>query len=203
MAATSLDEPGRGRFADGRLHPSGEHRGACAAMSPSGCIYMRNIEFIWRIYYNFRRRGAREEIMIKSRLHMAALSAAITLLCGVGDAAACNSNWCTLGSRGFAMTCGISICPAARYDVAAANCHAYGGRICTYEDFSYVFLTSNWELFYNTQGKWIGNMINDDEVFCGNRAITFNGDADIYNFEGHCNKSNLRQYWCCFGPTVR
>ena len=64
-------------------------------------------------------------------------------------------------------------------------------RVCKYEDLFAVYYFTSWEGFFNPKGKWIGNMVDDDRVFCGNKDVTFNGDSDANNFEGKCNKADL------------
>ena len=44
---------------------------------------------------------------------------------------------------------------------------------------------------------WIGpDLSADDNALCGNRDITFDGDPDRTNFEGTCNKNDVRAYFC-------
>ena len=68
--------------------------------------------------------------------------------------------------------------------------------MASYEDFYYLYIHSNLDASYNPNGRWIGNMVADDNALCGNRDITFDGDPDRGNFEGTCNKTNNRPYWC-------
>ncbi|TQV87793.1 hypothetical protein [Aliikangiella coralliicola] len=85
---------------------------------------------------------------------------------------------------------------ATRYDTAQARCRAKLSHVASYEDLFYLYLYSSLDASYNPNGKWIGNMIDDDDAFVGNRTISYNNDPDIWNFEGHANKSNSRAYWC-------
>lgn len=94
---------------------------------------------------------------------------------------------------------GEAPCPAQRYDVASSECKNLNGRVCTYEDLFQVFYTTTGYETYNPEGKWLGNMTGDDQVLCGNKAITYTGDGDIWNFEGTCNKNERLSYWCCWG----
>lgn len=85
---------------------------------------------------------------------------------------------------------------ATRYDFAQRRCRVQRGHVATYEDLYYLYIHSTLDASYNPNGRWIGNMTGDDQALCGNRSITFNGDPDQNNFEGTCNKSNNRNYWC-------
>jgi hypothetical protein len=70
-------------------------------------------------------------------------------------------------------------------------------RVATHEDLSYLYMSyPTLAPSYNPQGHWIGNIVGDDRVLCGNRAITSPTDEHIRNFEGTCNKSNQRRFWC-------
>jgi hypothetical protein len=89
-------------------------------------------------------------------------------------------------------------CDAKRYDDAAYECRRIGYHVCSYEDLYFTYKVSGWEIYHNPQGHWIGNMVGDDKVLCGNKNITSDGDPDISNFEGVCSKSNKRKYWCCY-----
>jgi hypothetical protein len=91
-------------------------------------------------------------------------------------------------------------CAGERYDVASANCRDVGARVCKYEDLFAVYYYATWDGAFNPYGMWIGNMVDDDRVLCGNRAVTYDDDPDYKNFEGTCNKADTRQYYCCYGP---
>jgi hypothetical protein len=86
---------------------------------------------------------------------------------------------------------------AATYPAAASNCRTNRGQVCSYEDLTYLYRNSQLDAQYNPNGRWIGNMPSDDQAFCGNAAITADGDPDGNNFEGTCAKSDNRGYWCC------
>ncbi|PRP95150.1 hypothetical protein [Enhygromyxa salina] len=88
---------------------------------------------------------------------------------------------------------------ATRYRFAVDNCRNKRSDVCSYEDLTYLYLNSGLDASYNPDGAWIGNMVDDDLVLCGNRSITFNGDPDLANFEGTCSKHESREYWCCHG----
>ncbi len=85
---------------------------------------------------------------------------------------------------------------ATRYAWAQRRCRVQQGRVASYEDLYYLYIHSNLDASYNPNGRWIGNMVADDNALCGNRSITFDGDPDRDNFEGTCNKNNNRGYWC-------
>ncbi|MEM7584192.1 MAG: hypothetical protein AAF560_12465 [Acidobacteriota bacterium] len=86
---------------------------------------------------------------------------------------------------------------ATTYDRAQARCRSRLAHVCSYEDLFYLYYYSSLDSSYNPNGLWLGDFVGDDQVLCGNKSITFNGDPDQYNFEGACNKSNSRQYYCC------
>lgn len=86
---------------------------------------------------------------------------------------------------------------ATNYTQAAANCRARQARLCTYEDFDYLFIGTTYDANFNTFGQWLGDFTQDDYVNCGNASITFNNDPDIWNFEGTCAKGISLPYRCC------
>ncbi len=90
----------------------------------------------------------------------------------------------------------IDVQDAARYHWAQRRCRVQRSRVASYEDLYYLYIHSSLDASYNPNGKWIGNMVADDDALCGNRSITFNGDPDQQNFEGTCNKNDSRTYWC-------
>ena len=49
---------------------------------------------------------------------------------------------------------------------------------------------------YNPDGMWLGDLAGDDNALCGNRAVTFDNDPDIFNFDGTCWRSDRRGFWC-------
>jgi hypothetical protein len=106
---------------------------------------------------------------------------------------------CRLGFRqaGSRLCINTFVQGATSYNNAAVFCRDQKAHVCTYEDFRYLFVRTTLDALYNPLGRWIGNMVHDDLVFCGNAPITVNNDPDIGNFEGQCNKSDIRQYWCC------
>lgn len=109
-------------------------------------------------------------------------------------ATSCRAGFIQAGSR-LCITQGVQ--NAARYRIAARNCRNQRGQVCTYEDLTYLYYSSGLDANYNPDGAWLGTMVGDDEVLCGNKDITFNNDPDIVNFEGTCNKNDTRAYWCC------
>ena len=86
---------------------------------------------------------------------------------------------------------------AARFDTAMRLCRNQRAYVASYGDLFYLYLNTNLDANYNPIGKWLGpDLVGDDQALCGNRNITVNGDADQANFEGICNKADLRTYWC-------
>jgi hypothetical protein len=86
---------------------------------------------------------------------------------------------------------------SASYMSATSTCRGLMSQVCSYEDLTYLYFNSASDGSYNPNGRWIGNMPHDQEVFCGNRSVTFNNDPDTLDFEGHCNKYDSRTFWCC------
>ena len=87
---------------------------------------------------------------------------------------------------------------ASPYANASSNCRNLYARVCSYEDLTYLYLNTGLDASYNPlPTAWIGNMIADDVSMCGNASITANNDPDIWNFEGQCNKTEWRPFWCC------
>ena len=109
-------------------------------------------------------------------------------------AATCRNGYRQFGPR---LCINTNLQAANTYANAVSACRGNRGEVCSYEDLSYGYLNSNLDASYNPDGMWIGNMPADDQVLCGNAAITTNTDADIGNFEGTCAKSDVRGYWCC------
>ncbi len=106
---------------------------------------------------------------------------------------ACRPGYRQVGSR---LCISTNVQNATRYPWAQRRCRVQRGRMASYEDLYYLYIHSNLDASYNPNGRWIGNMVADDNALCGNRSITFNGDPDRDNFEGTCNKNNVRGYWC-------
>jgi hypothetical protein len=86
---------------------------------------------------------------------------------------------------------------AAKYRYAILNCRNHRSNVCSYADLTYLYVYSALDATYNPSGKWIGDMTGDDQVLCGNRTISYDGDPDWANFEKTCSKTDVRSYWCC------
>jgi hypothetical protein len=86
---------------------------------------------------------------------------------------------------------------ATRYRSAVRNCRNQRSQVCSYEDLTYLYYSTSLDANYNPNDMWIGNMVGDDSVLCGNRDVTSNSDSDISNFEETCDKNDQRSYWCC------
>lgn len=108
-------------------------------------------------------------------------------------AANCRTGYRQAGPR---LCISTSLQSAARYHWAQRRCRVQRGRVASYEDLYYLYIHSSLDSSYNPSGRWIGNMVADDNALCGNSSITFDGDPDIQNFEGTCNKNDNRSYWC-------
>lgn len=80
---------------------------------------------------------------------------------------------------------------------AAVVCRDNRAYVCGYEEIRYLYLRTTLDATYNISGRWLGDWTADDEVTCGNRSITSDNDPDIANFEGVCDRGDLRGFWCC------
>lgn len=109
-------------------------------------------------------------------------------------AGACRAGFVQRGAR---LCISNQVQGARTYQNASTHCRGMRSHVCTYDDLAYVYATTTADANYNPNGRWIGNRTADDQVLCGNRTINVNNDADIPNFEGTCNKANVRAFWCC------
>lgn len=107
----------------------------------------------------------------------------------------CQSGFTAVGTR----VCISSNAAAPRtFANAQVYCRDRRARVADYGDLRYVFVRSALDPAYNPQGRWIGNFVDDDRVLCGNRQVSSDGDSDIGNFEGTCNRFNNREFWCAY-----
>lgn len=83
-----------------------------------------------------------------------------------------------------------------RYLAAQRRCRASRARVCTREDYFYIYSGPNGGS-YNANGQWLGNTVGDDQALCGNRSVTSRWDSDMWNFDGTCNVQDQRQFRCC------
>ena len=111
----------------------------------------------------------------------------------------CLSGYTPIPSTGPGL-CITALQSAQRYDEAQRLCRDKRGRVATYEDLFYLFRNTASDVSYNPYGRWIGNLVQDDGVLCGNADINYDDDPEIWNFEGTCNKTDNRQYWCTHDP---
>lgn len=87
---------------------------------------------------------------------------------------------------------------AANYTQATTACRVEKSRLCSYEDLSYIYLTTKYDASFNAAGgRWLGDFTQDNYVNCGNFSVTFDNDPDIWDFEGTCSKWERHEYWCC------
>lgn len=108
-------------------------------------------------------------------------------------AASCRSGYRQAGSR---LCISTNVHNAASYANAMVFCRDRLGRVASYGDLRYLYVRSSLDAAYNPNGRWIGNFVDDDRALCGNRAITFDNDPDIANFEGECSRFDSRNFWC-------
>jgi hypothetical protein len=76
-------------------------------------------------------------------------------------------------------------------------CRNQRAYVCGYAELRFLYLFTDMDASFNASGRWLGDWTGDDQVLCGNRAITSDNDPDIANFEGTCDRGDFRAYWCC------
>lgn len=111
----------------------------------------------------------------------------------------CLSGYTAIPASGVGL-CITGLQSAQRYDEAQKVCRDKRGRVASYEDLFYLFRNTALDASYNPYTRWIGNLVQDDGALCGNADITYDDDPEIWNFEGTCNKTDSRQYWCAHDP---
>lgn len=83
------------------------------------------------------------------------------------------------------------------FDTATRLCRNQRAYVASYGDLFYLYINTALDASYDPNGKWLGpDLSADDQALCGNRTINVNGDGDQDNFEGTCNKNDVRNYWC-------
>jgi hypothetical protein len=93
--------------------------------------------------------------------------------------------------------CITPVQPATTFETAMVLCRNKLAYVASYGDLRYLSFNTALEGLYNPNGRWIGpDLSADDNALCGNRDITFDGDPDRTNFEGTCNKNDVRAYFC-------
>jgi hypothetical protein len=82
------------------------------------------------------------------------------------------------------------------YNNAQNICYALGGHLPTYNEYYRIAQGNgvNPPILYN--GDWIGHRGSDDQAYC------INSQGDINNFEGNCNKTDVRFFRCVNSSTV-
>ena len=87
--------------------------------------------------------------------------------------------------------CGTTFFAGQNYNNAQNICAALGGHIQTYNEtyrFAQAFGVNNGNVMLN--GDWIGHRTGDDDAYC------VNSQGNINNFEGNCNKGDVREFRC-------
>ena len=109
-----------------------------------------------------------------------------------------SSPTCRAGFRQVGNTLCISsdVQPADQVANAMFYCQDKRARVASYGDLYYLYwYATSLRAAYNANQRWIGpNLISDDHALCGNSNT--DTDAQVFNFEGTCNKFDLRGYWC-------
>lgn len=109
-------------------------------------------------------------------------------------AIACRPGFIQAGSR---MCINQNTQNATTYANASVNCRNQYARVCSYEDLTYLYVNTGLDATYNPMTSWIGNIVADNSVLCGNVHINNANDPDIWDFENACHKNDPRPYWCC------
>ena len=107
----------------------------------------------------------------------------------------CRSGFMAAGSR----LCITTDAVGAR---TFANAHVYcmdrRARVASYTDLRYLYTRTILDAAFNPNGRWLGDWTGDDQVLCGNKSITADGDSDTANFDGTCNRFDSRGFWCAY-----
>lgn len=88
----------------------------------------------------------------------------------------------------------------ANYGYASAQnyCRDRRSRVCTREDYSYIFGGPNPpSAYFNPKDYWLGNTVGDDQALCGNADVTWQWDNDRFNFDGTCSVTDKKRFRCC------
>ena len=104
----------------------------------------------------------------------------------------CRSGFQAIAGR-FCIT---NVQNAQNFPTATVVCKNAKSTVASYEDLFFLYRQTSLDANFNVNGKWIGNITGDDQVLCGNRDITSDGDTDISNFETTCDKNDVRSFWC-------
>jgi hypothetical protein len=105
-------------------------------------------------------------------------------------AANCRSGFRQAGPR---LCISENVQAPAQFDTAMRLCRSQRAYVASYGDLYYLYVNTNLDANYNPNGRWIGpDLIADDRALCGNVNVPPNQE----NFEGTCNKNDVRAYWC-------
>lgn len=107
----------------------------------------------------------------------------------------CRSGFTAAGSR---LCIHNNVRSARSYANAEVYCKDRRARVANYGDLRYLYVRTALDAAYNPRGRWIGDWVGDDNVLCGNRTVSSDGDNDIGNFEGTCNRFDNRGFWCAY-----
>jgi len=108
--------------------------------------------------------------------------------------AACREGFIQAGPR-LCITQAVQ--QAAQFDTAMVRCRNKRARVATYGDLYYLYRNVTWDYLYSPGEKWLGeDVIRDDTALCGNMPTWGDDTPSQENFEGTCNKNDIRQYWC-------
>jgi hypothetical protein len=113
----------------------------------------------------------------------------------VTEAVPCRAGFVLAGPR---LCISVNLQSAQTYANADTLCRDIGARVADYGDLRYLYVRTGLDAAFNANGRWIGNVVGDDRVLCGNRNISADNHPDIANFEGTCNRFDQRSYWCAY-----
>jgi hypothetical protein len=114
----------------------------------------------------------------------------------------CTAPFNSIGATMSATVSGITrtntICATPRlgglsFNEAQNVCFALGGHIATYNEM-YRLAQTNGTGAVLIGGDWIGHRTGDDDAYCVN-------STGITNFEGNCNKNDIRSFRCVNSST--
>jgi hypothetical protein len=84
------------------------------------------------------------------------------------------------------------------YGAAAEDCRDRYANVCSVDDLIYLYVNSQADANYNPRNRWLGNVVDQNSVLCGDRDITSDNDNDMWNFADVCTRSTgPHSYWCC------
>lgn len=109
-------------------------------------------------------------------------------------AGSCRSGFVQAGVR---LCISHTVQNATNWVGASLACTEKKGRICSYEDLSYIYYRTSLDASFSPNGKHLGNIVGDNQTLYGNKDITTDNDPDRYDFDAIGSWFDSRPYWCC------